>query len=64
MVKSWPIQQQCCGWDQIDFHDDAWPRRERNSSRLVVGYSATMFTRMHEYQGVVVAVGNNAVRHM
>lgn len=55
---------QCCGWDQIDFYDDAWPSRERNGSWRVVGDSATMYNRMHEYQGVVVAIGNNAVRHI
>lgn len=54
---------QCCGWDQVDFYDDAWPSCERNGSWLVVGDSAAMYTRLRDYQGVVVAIGNNAVRH-
>lgn len=54
---------QCCGWDQVDFYDDAWPDVERNGAWCVVGDSAALYTRLQDYQGVVVAIGNNAVRH-
>lgn len=55
---------QCCGWDQVDFYDDAWPGLTRNGSWLVVGDSEAMCARLQNYQGVVVAIGNNKVRHM
>ncbi|NBB60356.1 acetyltransferase [Pseudomonas sp. ODNR1LW] len=55
---------QCCGWDHVDFYDDAWPGRAHNGNWLVVGDSAAMYTRLHDYQGVIVAIGNNAVRHL
>ncbi len=54
---------QCCGWDQVEFYDDAWPGRARNGNWRVVGDSAALFSRLQEYQGVIVAIGNNAVRH-
>jgi sugar O-acyltransferase (sialic acid O-acetyltransferase NeuD family) len=54
---------QCCGWDQVDFYDDAWPVLARNGNWPVVGDSATMYARLQDYQGVMVAIGNNAVRH-
>lgn len=54
---------QCSGWNQVDFYDDAWPGRVSNGSWHVIGDSAALFARLHEYQGIVVAIGNNAVRH-
>ncbi|HEX4547900.1 acetyltransferase [Pseudomonas sp.] len=53
---------QCSGWDQVDFYDDAWPGRVHNGVWHVVGDSAALLARFHEYQGVIVAIGNNAVR--
>lgn len=53
---------QCCGWDQVDFFDDAWPGLTSNGNWLVVGDSATMYARLQNYQGVIVAIGNNVVR--
>lgn len=53
---------QCCGWDEVDFFDDAWPGRTSNGNWLVVGDSATMYARLQNYQGVIVAIGNNVVR--
>jgi sugar O-acyltransferase (sialic acid O-acetyltransferase NeuD family) len=55
---------QCCGWDQVDFYDDTWPGRTRNGSWNVVGDSAALYSRLDNYQGVIVAIGNNTVRHM
>lgn len=55
---------QCCGWDQVDFYDDAWPGLASNGSWLVVGDSAAMYARLQNYQGVIVAIGNNTVRHV
>lgn len=55
---------QCCGWDHVEFYDDAWPGRARNGNWPVVGDSAALYTRLQSYQGVIVAIGNNAVRHL
>jgi len=55
---------QCCGWDQVDFYDDAWPGRTSNGNWPVVGGSAAMYARLPDYQGVIVAIGNNTVRHL
>ncbi|CAD5202331.1 acetyltransferase [Pseudomonas sp. FEN] len=54
---------QCCGWDQVDFYDDAWPGVERNGCWSVVGDLATIYARLQDYQGVTVAIGNNTIRH-
>ncbi|MFL1524432.1 hypothetical protein [Pseudomonas sp. O230] len=53
---------QCCGWDQVDFFDDAWPSLTGVGNWLVAGDSATMCARLQNYQGVIVAIGNNVVR--
>ncbi|NBA97278.1 acetyltransferase [Pseudomonas sp. R5(2019)] len=55
---------QCCGWDQVDFYDDAWPGLTRNGNWFVGGDWAAMVARLQDYQGVIVAIGNNTVRHV
>lgn len=54
---------QCCGWDHVDFYDDAWPGRTHNGSWGVVGDSAALLDRFEHYQGIIVAIGNNVIRH-
>ncbi|MDR6714146.1 sugar O-acyltransferase (sialic acid O-acetyltransferase NeuD family) [Pseudomonas hunanensis] len=51
-----------CGWQQIDFFDDAWPGLSENGAWPVVGGGAQLLERLDHYQGVIVAIGNNAVR--
>lgn len=51
-----------CGWTEILFFDDAWPARASNGFWAVVGSSNDLFERVHEFDGVVVAIGNNATR--
>lgn len=53
---------ECCGWDAIEFFDDAWPGRAANGAWPVVGTSADLLGRVQDYQGVAVAIGNNEVR--
>ncbi|MNF86143.1 putative acetyltransferase EpsM [compost metagenome] len=53
----------CCGWDMVEFFDDAWPSRLVNGSWPIVGDSQALQDRLGDYQGVIVAIGNNAVRH-
>lgn len=53
---------ECCGWQEIEFFDDAWPARRSNGSWGVTGDSAVLLVRLLEFDGVVVAIGNNAMR--
>lgn len=50
------------GWQHIDFYDDAWPTLVNNGPWPVVGNTARLMQTLAEYQGVVVAIGNNAIR--
>lgn len=54
---------ECCGWKTIEFFDDAWPALIRNGVWEVVGDTAALLAVLHDYDGVVVAIGNNRVRH-
>lgn len=53
---------ECCGWECIEFFDDAWPQVLSNEIWPVVGTSEDLLGRVREYDGVLVAIGNNAVR--
>lgn len=50
------------GWDEVVFFDDAYPDVLRNGSWKVHGNSAAMLSQMHEFDGVIVAIGNNRIR--
>lgn len=54
---------ECCGWQSIEFFDDAWPERQHNGSWAVVGDTAALHERLQMFDGVVVAIGNNAIRY-
>lgn len=51
-----------CGWPHIDFFDDAWPERTMCGVWPVVGGSAQLLGALNAYDGVIVAIGNNAIR--
>ncbi|MFG0408000.1 acetyltransferase [Pseudomonas sp. FYR_11] len=51
-----------CGWHKIDFFDDCWPDLKRNGAWTVMGSGAQLLELLENYQGVVVAIGNNAAR--
>lgn len=53
---------ECCGWPIVEFFDDAWPARQSNGSWAVTGDSAVLLARLLEFDSVVVAIGNNAMR--
>ncbi len=53
---------ECCGWTSISFFDDAWPGLKQCSAWQVIGDTAHLLERLHEYDGVFVAIGNNMVR--
>src|SRR3990167_11464932 len=54
---------ECCGWHTVEFFDDAWPGLQINAAWSVVGDSAALLSRLAEFDGVVVAIGNNRIRH-
>lgn len=50
------------GWRSVVFFDDAWPRVSVNGHWPVVGDTAALLARLAEFEGVLVAIGNCAVR--
>jgi sugar O-acyltransferase (sialic acid O-acetyltransferase NeuD family) len=53
---------ECCGWQTIEFFDDAWPQVASNGVWPVVGTTNDLLKRAREFDGVLVAIGNNSVR--
>lgn len=51
-----------CGWGSISFFDDAWPAKQSNGSWSIIGDTQSLLLRLNEFDGVLVAVGNNAIR--
>jgi len=49
-------------WDTVDFYDDAWPEKRRIGKWLVSGDTAALLNALRRFDGVVVAIGRNAVR--
>lgn len=50
------------GWDEVAFFDDAWPQRRQNGPWPVAGDGAALLARLKEFQGVIVSIGDCAVR--
>lgn len=50
-----------CGWNDIVFFDDNW-RHIKSKNYTVGGDSQNLFSNLSDYQGVVVAIGNNKTR--
>ena len=50
------------GWQAVVFFDDAWPGVSVNGHWPVVGNTAALLERLNEFDGVLVAIGNCAVR--
>lgn len=53
---------ECCGWQSVEFFDDAWPDRQDNGCWAVTGNTASLLAQLDQFDGVVVAIGNNAIR--
>jgi len=51
------------GWDAVEFFDDAWPQRLHNGAWSITGNGAALMTRLREFQGVLVSIGDCAIRH-
>ncbi|MGA4320939.1 acetyltransferase [Ectopseudomonas hydrolytica] len=54
---------ECCGWQSVEFFDDAWPGLQENSRWSVAGDTAGLMRRLADFDGVLVAIGNNRIRH-
>lgn len=50
------------GWQEVVFYDDAWPELTNNSHWPVVGNTQTLLTKQAEFDGFIVAIGNNRIR--
>jgi sugar O-acyltransferase (sialic acid O-acetyltransferase NeuD family) len=50
------------GWDDVCFYDDAWPERCMLGKWPVLGDTAALLDSRDRYDGVIVAIGRNAVR--
>jgi sugar O-acyltransferase (sialic acid O-acetyltransferase NeuD family) len=50
------------GWQAVEFFDDAWTRASLNGHWPVSGNTATLLTRVLEFDGVLVSIGNCAAR--
>ncbi|WP_240477118.1 acetyltransferase [Pseudomonas psychrophila] len=55
---------ECCGWTDIEFFDDNWPSTKFAGHWAVVGDTQTLLARFHEFDGVIVAIGNNEIRRL
>jgi len=54
---------ECCGWQTVEFYDDAWPALEKNGAWPVLGDTATLLKQTNLFDGIIVAIGNNRIRH-
>jgi sugar O-acyltransferase (sialic acid O-acetyltransferase NeuD family) len=50
------------GWRAVVFFDDGWPAVGVNGHWPVLGDTAALLARLAEFDGVIVAIGNCAVR--
>lgn len=53
---------QASGWGSVIFFDDAWPHVTANGHWPVVGNTTELLARISEFDGVLVAIGNCAIR--
>jgi sugar O-acyltransferase (sialic acid O-acetyltransferase NeuD family) len=50
------------GWDAVEFFDDAFPQLQSNGPWPVAGDGAALLGRLQEFDGVIVSIGDCAVR--
>ena len=53
---------ECCGWSGVEFFDDAWPDLQFNHAWAVCGDSSSLLERLAQFEGVLVAIGDNRTR--
>ena len=47
------------GWKNIIFYDDEWKKNETNGIWPVIGNTKDLINKLSDYDGVVIAIGNN-----
>ena len=50
------------GWEEVVFFDDAWPGVTLNGNWNVVGDTANLLQRLADFSGVIIAIGDCAIR--
>jgi sugar O-acyltransferase (sialic acid O-acetyltransferase NeuD family) len=50
------------GWQSVVVFDDAWPDLKANGPWAVEGNTEALIERLTDFDGVVVAIGNNRIR--
>lgn len=50
------------GWEKVVFFDDAWPEKIHNGPWQIIGNTHKLLNSLNNYDGVIVAIGNNKVR--
>jgi len=53
---------ECCGWEEIVFFDDAFLRKTTLEGWSIVGNTQVFLSSMNDYDGCIVAIGNNLTR--
>ena len=53
---------ECVGWKDIVFYDDAWPKRGTNGVWQVIGDTKALLNSLSNYDGIVIAIGQNHTR--
>jgi sugar O-acyltransferase (sialic acid O-acetyltransferase NeuD family) len=54
---------ECCGWQSVEFFDDAWSEAQENSVWPIVGDTAALLKQLASFDGVLVGIGNNRIRY-
>ena len=54
---------ECCGWQSVEFFDDAWPSIQKNGVWPIVGDTIALLKKLADFDGVLVAIGNNRIRY-
>ncbi|WP_392538280.1 acetyltransferase [Legionella sp. 227] len=52
----------CSGWQNISFFDDRWPHIETVGRLKISGNTQSILSQASEFNGVIIAIGDNAVR--
>ncbi|WP_131795716.1 acetyltransferase [Fluoribacter gormanii] len=52
----------CSGWQNIVFFDDRWPNIDRVGAWKVNGTTQSFLAQASEFDGLIVAIGDNSIR--
>lgn len=55
---------ECCGWGRVEFFDDGWPNLQFNHGWSVCGDSSVLLGCLDQFDGVLVAIGDNRIRQV